>query len=119
LIVPPAWIVVNPLEAPPIEEQRDDMKLAMFFQANQILGYLQQNGQLPLALEDATGRPVPGVEYSVQGPTLFRLTTALSLGDPPLVYDSTQPLSEWIDAGATGKLLGGLDGAKARAKVRR
>jgi len=107
LIAPPAWVVVNPLEGPPIEEQRDKVKLAMYFQANQVAQYLLQQGQLPLSLEDATGRPSSLVEYSVQGPTYFRLTTVPSLGDPPIVYDSTQPLNEWIDAGATGKLLGG------------
>ncbi len=104
LIAPPAWVVVNPLEAPPVEEQADDMRLAMFMQAMRISGYLQQNGQLPGAMEDA-GSTYPGIEYEALGPQRFRLSAVI--GDETIVYDSSQPAQEWIGPEATGKLLGG------------
>ena len=104
LIAPPAWVVVNKLEPPPIEEQADDMRLAIFMQAMRVSGYLQQNGELPLALEDA-GSAYPGIAYSVEGPDRFQLSA--TIGDQVITYDSTQPAQEWIGAEATGKLLGG------------
>jgi hypothetical protein len=104
LIAPPAWVVVNPLEGPPIEEQADDMRLAMYMQAMRVSGFVQQNGQLPLSLSEA-GSTYPGIEYSVQGPNRFQLSA--TVGDTILTYDSTQPANDWIGAEATGRLLGG------------
>lgn len=104
LIAPPAWVVVNPLEAPPIEEQADDMRLAMYMQAMRISGYLQQNGQLPATLEDA-GTAYPGIQYNAVGADRFQLSA--TIGEETIVYDSSQPANDWIGPDATNKLLGG------------
>ena len=76
LIAPPAWIIVIPLESLPLEEQTEDMCLAVYLQAQCLVG------------------------------------------DEVITNDSAQPLNEWVSAGATGKLLGGGDGAKARVTER-
>jgi len=34
LIAPPAWVVMNPIEAASIEEQTDNMRLAIYMQAS-------------------------------------------------------------------------------------
>ena len=104
LIAPPAWVIVNPLEAAPVEEQVDDMRLAMFMQAMRVDAYAQQNGRLPDALEDA-GSPVPGVDYTVLGAGRYQLTALI--GDEVVLYDSSESAQEWVGAGATSKLLGG------------
>ena len=101
LIAPPAWVIVNPLESAPVEEQIDDLRLAMFFQASRVDAYALQNGQLPDALEDA-GSVVPGVDYTVQGPGRYQLIA--SVGDEVLLYDSSESAQEWVGAEAGRKL---------------
>lgn len=66
LMAPPEWVVMKPIIAAPIEEQVDDMRLAMYMQAMRVDAYRAQNGVLPESLEDA-GSSVPGVEYFVLG----------------------------------------------------
>ena len=104
LAAPPAWVVVNPLEAPPIVEQVDDMKLAMFMQAMRVDAYALQNGSLPNALEDA-GSPVSGVEYAVLDDGRYHLR--VSIGGEVLLYDSSESAQEWVGADAGNKLLAG------------
>lgn len=99
----PDWVVIDPIEPPPVEEQIEGARLALWLQANRIQGYLMQNGRLPTTLEDA-GSPVPGAEYTVTGRDSFTLT--FSVGDETLVYDS-QNADDWVGAEATTKLLGG------------
>ena len=104
LIAPPAWVVVNPLEAAPIAEQVDDMRLAMFMQAMRVDAYAQQNGRLPNVLQDA-GSAVSGVEYVVLDSGRYYLTA--SIGDEVLLYDSSESAQEWVGADAGNRLLGG------------
>lgn len=104
LIAPPSWVVLDPLEDPPIEEQADDMRLAMYMQAMRISGYLQQNGSLPATLEDA-GSSYEGIQYDRVTAERFQLTA--TIGDETIIYDSSQPANDWIGPEATGKLLGG------------
>ena len=115
LIAPPAWVIVNPLESLPLEEQAEDMRLAIYLQAQCLVGYELQNGELPLGLEDA-GTAYPGIEHTVLGRGHF--TLAATVGDEVITNDSAQPLNEWVGGGGTGKLLGGGDGAKARVTER-
>lgn len=103
LIAPPAWIIVDPIEGPPEAERVEGMRRAIFLQAQRIEQYRIENGELPLSLEDA-GSPIPGVEYTVQGPALYTLVGAV--GDETVTYDSTQSIIEWV-GGAADKLMGG------------
>ena len=104
LIAPPAWVVVNPIEAPPVEEQADHMRLAMYMQAMRVNVYRAQNGELPAALEDA-GSPVPGVEYSVIGANRYELIA--TIGTEVVRYDSSESANEWVGSDATSALRGG------------
>jgi len=104
LIAPPAWVVVSPLEAPPVEEQLEDLRLAMYMQAQRVESYRQQNGRLPTELVEA-GSPVPGVEYNVIGIGRYQLVA--TVGGEALIYDSSDSAAEWVGEGATRKLLRG------------
>ncbi len=106
LIAPPAWVVMNPIEAVPVEEQADDMRLVMYMQALRVNAYRGEYGELPETLEDA-GSAVPGVEYFAVGTDRYELIT--TIGEEVIRYDSQESPNEWVGSGATGKLLGGPD----------
>lgn len=106
LIAPPAWVVMNPIEAVPVEEQADDMRLVMYMQALRVNAYRGEYGELPETLEDA-GSAVPGVEYFAVGTDRYELIT--TIGEEVIRYDSQESPNEWVGSGATGKLLGGSD----------
>ncbi len=93
LIAPPSWVVLNPLEPPPVEERVEGARIALFLQAQRIQTYLQQNGRLPEALEEA-GSPVPGAEYIPLGPRDFVLR--LRIGDQIVEYRSDRPAEEQV-----------------------
>ena len=103
LIAPPAWVVMNPIEAASIEEQTDNMRLAMYMQAMRVDAYRERNGELPVALEDA-GSAVPGVEYFVIGGNRYELIA--TIGTEVVRYDSSESANEWIGPDATSKLRG-------------
>ena len=103
LIAPPGWIVVAPLEAPPLEEQADDMRLAMYMQAMRVDAYHAENGVLPGTLEDA-GSSVPGVQYFVMGANRYELIA--SIGTEVVRYDSSESANAWVGSGAASKLRG-------------
>ena len=103
LIAPPAWVVMNPLEAAPIEQQTDHMRLAMYMQAMRVDAYRQQNGELPVALGDA-GSAVQGVEYSIIGANRYELIA--TIGTEVVRYDSSESANEWVGSDAASKLRG-------------
>jgi len=103
LIAPPSWVVMKPLADAPIEEQVDDMRLAMYMQAMRVDAYHAQNGVLPEALEDA-GSSVPGVEYVVMGANRYELVA--TIGTEVVRYDSSESANAWVGSGAAGKLKG-------------
>ncbi len=105
LIAPPSWVVMNPIEAVPVEEQIEHMKLAMYMQAIRVDAYRGQYGELPEALEDA-GSPVPGIEYFTLGANRYELIT--TIGTEVIRYDSQESPNDWVGDDATGKLLGEL-----------
>ena len=100
LIAPPSWVTVNPVEPPDLARQSDDLKKAMWFQAQQIESYKIQNGRLPESLAES-GRTTPGVEYVRDGDR-YRLIAIV--GDAPVVWDSTAPNTEFaaLVAGSLG-----------------
>jgi hypothetical protein len=48
---------------------------------------------------------VEGLSYNVIGPDQYELV--VTIGTEVLRYDSSQPVGEWVGAGAKDKLLGG------------
>ena len=103
LIAPPAWVVMNPIEAAPIEQQTDHMRLAMYMQAMRVDEYREQNGELPAALEDA-GSTVPGVEYFMIGANRYELIA--TIGTEVVRYDSSESANAWVGSDAASKLRG-------------
>lgn len=101
LIAPPSWVVLNPIEPPPAEEQVAGIRTAMFFTASRIEAYRQANGRLPETLDDVGATTAPGVEYFPRGTNNYQLVG--SVGTETVVYDSAQPLTDWaaeLDLGA-------------------
>ncbi len=103
LLAPPAWVVLNPIEAAPNEEQTADMRLAMYMQAMRVDAYRGQNGELPVALEDA-GSTVSGIEYSIIGSNRYELIAAI--GTEVVRYESFESPNQWVGSDATIKLRG-------------
>jgi hypothetical protein len=94
LIAPPGWITVNPIEGPDLARQGDDMRAAMWLQAQQVEAYRIQNGRLPTTLAES-GRVTAGVEYIRDGDH-FRLIAAIdTIGDDPVIWDSNAPNTEF------------------------
>ncbi|GMV06403.1 MAG: hypothetical protein AMXMBFR53_26790 [Gemmatimonadota bacterium] len=103
LLAPPTWVTVNPIEGPDQATQVQGLRVALYLQAQQIEAYKDQNGRLPSSLAES-GRAVPGIEYVRQGAEQYQLVA--TVGDQPIVYDSSGPNPE-IVAAVTASRLGG------------
>jgi hypothetical protein len=103
LIAPPSFITVHPIPAQDQAAQEESLRAAMYLQAQQVLAYLQQHGELPAELSEAVN-PIEGIQYVRRGGTEFQLVG--SMGELALVYDSTQSDSAFKDAAAR-RLAGG------------
>jgi len=101
LIAPPSWVTVNPVEPPDLARQGNDLKAAMWFQAERIKSYQAEHGRLPESLSEA-GSATPGVEYVRDGDG-FRLIGIV--GDVPVILDSNAPNNEF--AALVAERLGG------------
>jgi|SRR6056297_3410375 len=93
LIAPPAWVVLNPIEPPPPEQQLVGLRTAMYFTASRIEAYRMENGRLPERLEDTGAVGADDLEYFARGTNNYQLVG--SVGTETVVYDSSQPLAEW------------------------
>ncbi len=93
LIAPPSWVVLNPIDPPPAEQQLEGLRTAMYFTASRVEAYRVQNGRLPERLEDTGAASASGVEYFVRGTNNYQLVG--SLGTETVIYDSSQSLAEW------------------------
>lgn len=101
LIAPPAWVVLNPIEPPPAEQQLVGLRTAMYFTASRIEAYRMENGRLPERLEDTGAAGAEGLEYFLRGIGNYQLVG--SAGTETVVYDSSQSLTDWaasLDLGA-------------------
>ena len=92
LIAPPAWIVLSPIQAPPMEIRVEGLRTAMYFQANRVESFRIANGRLPATLEECCGL-YEGIEYYPRGPSSYQLIGFV--GDVTVSYDSSQPLVDW------------------------
>lgn len=101
LIAPPSWVVLNPIEAPPAEDQLVDLRMAMYVTASRIETYRLQNGRVPERLEELQMPAASGLTYVPQGTNGYQLVG--SIGDETVIYDSAESLAEWgngLDFGA-------------------
>lgn len=106
LIAPPSWVVLNPIEPPPQEEQLTGLRTAMYFTASRIEVYRAENGSLPDQLEDTGVNTANGVEYFVRGDDDYQLVG--SVGQETVVYDSTESLADWAaDLNLGARVRGG------------
>lgn len=93
LIAPPSWVVLNPIEPPPPEQQLVGLRTAMYFTASRIEAYRLENGRLPERLEDTGANGSDGLEYFLRGTGNYQLVG--SVGTETVVYDSSQSLADW------------------------
>jgi hypothetical protein len=103
LAAPPKWIVVNPIPDPDPTEAVEQLRVAMYLQAQRVDDYKNRHGQLPDQLSDA-GSPIKGVEYHKRGMSSYQLVA--TVGEEALVYDSNQPSAEFA-ASVANRLSGG------------
>lgn len=103
LIAPPAWVVMDPISAPPTAEQEEMLRNGMWTVATRIENYRLENGRLPPGLSDVNVQP-GGLEYRIQGRGLYELIG--SIGETPMVYSSTQDLGEWVGIGLASRMGG-------------
>ncbi|MEQ9400170.1 MAG: hypothetical protein RJQ04_13495 [Longimicrobiales bacterium] len=88
LIAPPAWVTVSPIEGPTVAEQAQDMRSAMWFQAQRVDAFREANGRLPADIAETGSTPYEGVDYVPQGSSYQLIAT---VGDEVVVYDSAGP----------------------------
>ncbi len=103
LIAPPDWVVMDPIEGPPVAEQEEGLRMAMYLQTQRIETYRIANGSLPEALSDA-GSTVVGVDYRRQGQDSYQLVA--DVGETVLIYDSTESALDFA-RGADSRMRGG------------
>ncbi len=88
LIAPPAWVTVSPIEGPPLAKQEQDIRTAMYMQAQRIDAYVLSSGSLPATIEEMGTSPYEGVDYIPRGRTYQLVAT---VGEVTVLYDSAEP----------------------------
>lgn len=96
-ILPPAWLIPPAPEPQPIEAEEAALRFGMYLQAQRIKAYELRHGRLPETLGEA-GEGLPGASYRVLGAGVYELTGTTDR--IRLTYRSSQPLREWVGAGA-------------------
>jgi hypothetical protein len=103
LALPPKWVTVNPIEGPDATVAVEQLRFAMYLQAQRVDDYRLRTGKLPETLSDA-GSAIEGVEYLRRGINSYQLVA--TVGEEALVYDSNEPAAEFAGA-AVSRLTGG------------
>ncbi len=103
LLLPPKWVVVNPIQPPDPSTRVEQLRVAMYLQAQRVDSYKQEHGQLPDKLSDA-GSTIEGVEYHRQGVNSYQLVA--TVGEEALVYDSNESAAAFVGT-AANRLTGG------------
>lgn len=100
---PPAFIRPAPYPEQPARQVDAGLRMELFFQAQKIESYREANGRLPDSLHQA-GEPQDGVTYERADGSSYRLVA--SSGGETLVYDSREPLREFL-GDAQSVIMGG------------
>lgn len=103
LVLPPKWVTVNPIQVQDPTVAVQQLRLAMWLQAQRVDAYRLEHGRLPEQLADA-GSTIEGVEYHRQGMSEYQLVA--TVGEEALVYDSTESPEDFVGT-AANKLTGG------------
>jgi len=103
LIAPPRWVIVNPIEGPDLASQAQNIRVAMYFQAQRIDSYRIRHGSAPANLSDA-GSSTPEIAYVRRGDNEYQLVA--TVGGTAVIYDSTEPDASFAEAAAK-RLAGG------------
>lgn len=101
LIAPPAWVVVNPIAAPPEEEAIQGTRTAVYFATVKIDAFRAREGRLPATLVEAgvTG----AIDYTPRGESYVLISF---VGEESVSFDSSaQSAAEWV-----GNLAGRIGG---------
>lgn len=89
LAAQPQWLVLSPIEPPPVAERMDDLRYAMYLHGIvRIEGFRQNNGRLPANLEEAgvAADVAREWDYTVVGGSTYTLVG--SVEDEIISYDS-------------------------------
>ena len=101
IIGQPQWVVMDPIEGPPVEVVEGNLRNAIFLADARIRGYQNTNGRLPASLAEA-GLSYDW-DYRVLGGGQYQLVA--SEGEVVMSYESTQSIHEFV--GESGARLGG------------
>lgn len=107
LIAPPAWVVVNPIAAPPDERRLEDLRAGMYIYGMKIEGFRMANGRLPATLAEA-GVSAEGIDYTPRGGSAYTLIS--SIGEETVLFDSSSHTwQEWAqsEVGDLSRRIGG------------
>lgn len=100
----PAWVTPTQPDPVSVAEAEAGLRVALYFQAQRIESFRQQNGRLPDALAE-TGSAPPEMEYERIDARTYRLS-GTSRG-AVLTYDSSQPLGEFVGDALSRLGIGG------------
>ena len=89
----PAWVTPTQPDPVTVAEAEAGLRVAMYFQAQRIESFRQENGRLPDTLAETGGAP-PEMTYERIDARTYRLD-GTSRG-ASLVYESTQPPQEFV-----------------------
>ena len=89
----PEWLKFKEPAAPAMEYYQDSWKMAAYLQAQRIEEYRKDTGKVPVKVDDVR-YPVHGVDYTRVSDQQYQL--AAGKGASRVVYDSSQPLTQWI-----------------------
>jgi hypothetical protein len=103
----PDWVVINPIQPPPVEVQLRNQRAGVLMAANKIESFRAMQDRLPSSLDEA-GISGSGLEYSLSGQNNYSLV--LLVGDEAISFNSaTDSLATWGEqnAGDLSERLGG------------
>jgi hypothetical protein len=89
----PEWLRFKEPAAPALEYYQDSWKMAAYLQAQRIEEYRKEEAKLP-AKVDQVRHPVHGVDYVKLDDQRYQL--AAGVGRNRVIYDSNQPINEWV-----------------------
>lgn len=89
----PPWLRFQEPAGLPLEYYQDSWKMASYLQVQRVQEYLKEQQKLPQRVEEVR-RPVQGVEYKRVSEQEYQVSAGA--GKSRVVYDSNQPLTEWV-----------------------
>ena len=90
----PEFLLPEPLPEPTPVEVETGLRMEMLSLIQEIEGYREQTGRVPMTLERVMDEPPPGVRYTALAGDAYRLTG--QRGGSEIVYQSGDPVEELV-----------------------